>query len=271
MEFLRTLATLIFNIGLRDVLDIACVAACFFLLFALLRASRSVLALRSLVLLMSFSIGTYFLARLIDLSALTLLFSQFWSVIIIIYLIVFQGAFRRAFQEIGQFRLVRALIRPKSAHLRTLARAVMRLSEKQLGALFVLQRRTDVGPTLVSPGVEIDAVLTEELIISIFFSYTPLHDGAVIIENERLARANCTLPISRSANIPKGLGTRHRAAIEITELTDAVAVVVSEETGAVSVVHGGVIDRGLDEDQLLRALEKLMNVRLSNAGEGGNE
>lgn len=271
MDVLRTLNSLYQGFGIRDAIDIALVALAFFLLFALLRASRNTLALHSLMLLLIATVVLYGVARTFDLSAMGLLFSQFWSVIIIIYLIIFQGAFRRAFQEVGQFRLVRALIRPESAYFVSLARAVMSLSERQLGALFIIQRRDDVTPLLVSPGVEIDAAISEELIITLFFSYNPLHDGAVIIDNDRIARASATLPIQRSANVPKGLGTRHRAAIEFTELTDAIAIVVSEETGTVSVVHGGEMDRHLNEDELIKALERLMNVRIHQSKEDDDE
>jgi uncharacterized protein (TIGR00159 family) len=271
MQFLKTFTSLLQNIGIRDVLDIAIVSLAFFLLFTLLRVSRSYLALRSLILLLSTTVAIYVTAQIFEFSGVVLLFGQFWVVIIIIYLLIFQNSFRRAFQELGQIRLVRALIKPESTYFRTLAKAVMRLSEKQLGALFVLPRRTDIFPSLISPGIEIDSVISEDLIVTLFFSYTPLHDGAVIIENDRISHANVTLPISKTTDVPRGLGTRHRAAIEITEISDCITIVVSEETGTVSLVQGGVIERGLDEDGLLKALEKAMNINLKKEKDASTE
>src|SRR5690606_16258038 len=178
-----------------------------------------------------------------------------------IYLIVYQGELRRAVQEVGRIRLVRGLFRQQSTAVSVLSKAVMRLSEKTLGALFVIERRDPIAGHLVSPGVEIDAAMSEELIVTLFFSYNPLHDGAAIISDDRIARAAAVLPLSKTAELPKGLGTRHRAAIEITEVCDAITIVVSEETGTVSLVVGGMMERDLTEEALRRSLEKLLGVR----------
>lgn len=265
MNTFQTIVSLLGNVGILDVVDIALVAAMFFAIFVLLRRSRSDLALRSLIWLLSASFVGFFVALILQLSALTLVLSRFWTVVLVIYLIVHQGELRRAVQEIGRIRLVRGLFRPQSDGVSTLARAVMRLSEKTLGALFVIERRDSVIGHLVSPGVEIDALISEELIVTLFFSYNPLHDGAVLITNDRIARAATVLPLSKTADLPKGLGTRHRAAIEITEVCDAITIVVSEESGTVSLVVGGMMDRDLDEAALRKALERLLGVRSSTA------
>lgn len=268
MNTFQTIISLLGNVGLSDVVDLLLVAAMFFAIFVLLRRSRSDLALRSLILLLSASFVGFFVAVTLQLSATTMVLSRFWTVVLVIYLIVHQGELRRAVQEIGRIRLVRGLFRPQSTAVATLARAVMRLSEKTLGALFVIERRDSVLGHLVSPGVEIDAAISEELIITLFFSYNPLHDGAVLVTNDRIARAATVLPLSKTADLPKGLGTRHRAAIEITEVCDAITIVVSEESGTVSLVVGGMMERGLNEEGLRRSLEKLLGVR--STPEGGH-
>jgi diadenylate cyclase len=260
--YFKTIASLLKNFGPGDFLDIACVTGLFFVLFHLLNNSRSLAALRTLLAILLTSFTIYFLAQVFDMAALALIFSRFWTVALVIYLIAFQADLRRAILEAGRRGgLIRALLGRSGSGVERLARAVARLSEKQLGALLVIERRDEVDPHLIDMGSEIDALISEDLIVTLFFSYNPLHDGAVIISGERIRRAATKLPLTKNADIPKGLGTRHHAGIEITEHCDAVSIIVSEETGVISVVAGGQIERGLDEEGLRHRLEDLLDAR----------
>jgi diadenylate cyclase len=268
-SYLKTIGSLLRNFSLQDLLDVASVAAIFYILFALLNTSRSAAALRALLAILLGSFAIYFAAQMMDLAALALVFSRFWTVAIIIFLIVFQAELRRSIIEVGTKQpLFRILIQQRGESLDAFCRAATALSEKQLGALFVFERTDPVFPFLVSPGEEIDALIGEDLIVTLFFSYNPLHDGAAIINGGRVARAAAKLPITKSADIPKGLGTRHHAGIEITTLCDAISVIVSEETGLVSIVVNGQIERGLDEETLRRRLGELLRARASDADDG---
>jgi uncharacterized protein (TIGR00159 family) len=260
--YLKTIASLLRNFSLVDFFDIACVTAIFFSLFYLLNNARSLSALRGLIAILLSSFGVYFVAQMFDMAALALIFSRFWTVALVIYLIVFQADLRRAIIDAARGGFIRALLgQSGAASVAALSRAAARLSDKQLGALLVIERRDDIEPILIDPGELIDAAINEDLIVTLFFSYNPLHDGAAIISGERIERAAAKLPITKSADIPKGLGTRHHAGIEITEHCDAVSVIVSEETGLISLVVGGQIERGLDEETLRRRLEELLYIR----------
>jgi uncharacterized protein (TIGR00159 family) len=131
------------------------------------------------------------------------------------------------------------------------------MANRRIGALIVIERETGLKDFL-EVGTEIDARVSSDLLTSIFLPYSPIHDGAVVIQQGRLKQAGCFLPLSQNPDISKALGTRHRAAIGLTELVDAVAIVVSEETGRISVVVGGRITRDLDSSSLKRVLKRLL-------------
>jgi uncharacterized protein (TIGR00159 family) len=143
-----------------------------------------------------------------------------------------------------------------------LVKACVNMANKRIGALLVIERETGIKDFL-EVGVEIDAKVASDLITSIFLPYSPIHDGAVVIQQGRLMRAGCFLPLSQNPDISNTFGTRHRAAIGLTELVDAVAIVVSEETGKISVVVGGRITRDLDSTSLTRVLKRLLEPRVS--------
>ncbi len=145
-----------------------------------------------------------------------------------------------------------------------LVKASVSMASKRIGALIVIERETGLKDFL-EVGVDIDAKVSSDLLSSIFLPYSPIHDGAVVLQQGRLKRAGCFLPLSQNPDISKTLGTRHRAAIGLTELVDAVAIVVSEETGKVSVVVGGRITRDLDSTSLKRVLTRLFEPRTGKA------
>jgi diadenylate cyclase len=181
-----------------------------------------------------------------------------WFLLIII---LFQPELRRALASFGQrSRLLRAFARRQQAHvIDELVRTAISLAGKKIGAIIVLERETKLAEYIDS-GVPVDAALSRRLLESIFYPGSPLHDGAVIIQRDRIAAASCFLPLTLSPDVREEFGTRHRAAIGLTEETDAVAIVVSEETGSVSLVRGGMIREDLDATSLRRLLGEQLGV-----------
>jgi diadenylate cyclase len=171
-------------------------------------------------------------------------------------LIIFQPEIRRALAELGK-QPVFAAWEEKRGVVDGLVEAVSFLAEHRVGALIAVER--DIGTrTLLDTGVKLDAALVPELLSSIFFPHTPLHDGGVIIRGNRIVGAGCLFPLTQKTELSRQLGTRHRAAIGLSEETDAVVVVVSEETGTISVSYRGRLSRGLDEERLRRFLSVLL-------------
>jgi len=182
-----------------------------------------------------------------------------WFLLIII---LFQPELRRALASFGlRSRLLRGFARHEEAHMiDEIVRTVGSLAGKKIGAIIVLERETKLSE-YVESGVPIDATLSKRLLVSIFNPGSPLHDGAVIVQRGRVAAASCFLPLSLNPDVSEELGTRHRAAIGLTEETDALVIVVSEETGSASLVSGGVLSEGLDAAALRRLLGKLLAPR----------
>jgi diadenylate cyclase len=143
-----------------------------------------------------------------------------------------------------------------SKFIEEIVKAAVSMANKRIGALIVLERETDLS-TIVEMGTELDAKATKEILTSIFLPYSPIHDGAAIVRNGRIAAAGCFLPLTLSSNLSKELGTRHRAAVGLTEETDAVVVVVSEETGEISTVMHGRIEQNIDATRLRRTISDI--------------
>jgi uncharacterized protein (TIGR00159 family) len=148
---------------------------------------------------------------------------------------------------------------PRNDYLTELTAAVEQLSRQRIGALIVIQRQNDLDH-LLQVGTEIDAKVTAELIASIFFPYSPIHDGAILIQNGKLTRAGCLLPLSQDPTLSRSLGTRHRAALGLSEQSDAVVVVVSEESGYISLAHGGSFTWKMDPREVEEELRKSLTV-----------
>ncbi|MBK5273781.1 MAG: TIGR00159 family protein [Desulfuromonadales bacterium] len=178
----------------------------------------------------------------------------------IILAVIFQSDLRRILLALGKRS---AAISAPSGDLETveeLLKALRDMADKQIGALIVLVRLTPL-EHIIHVGTEIDAKVTSELLNSIFLPYSPIHDGAVIIENGKLTKAGCLLPLSQNPDIAKSFGTRHRAALGLSELSDSYVVVVSEETGKISLVHDAKITYDVEQGELRRVLKKALGVR----------
>ena len=258
-QLLESVLATIGRFNLWDVIDILVVALIVYGLISLFRGTTAVTVLYGIGLLLVAVLAVTSLPRLV---VLNWLLSNSLPVLSLAILILFQPELRRALDRIGRVRGIvnRSITGVKGLGgvkvVDEIARTCRRLSERRQGALFVLERETGL-QEYVETGIEIDAAVSMELLLTVFFPNSPLHDGAVIIRGDRVVAAGCVLPISATV-LDSNLGTRHRAAIAITEETDAVTVVVSEETGIISVANNGRLVRHLDETRLKKALSGLL-------------
>lgn len=245
------------RIGWRDVLDIALVAFIFYRLILLVRGTRAVSVLSGLVLVLC----VYFVSEEVGLYTLNWLLANFLSSIFLVVIILFQQDIRKALADVGAGRLWKRKTMEEES-LNQIIAAMASLAKSHIGALLVIEKNVPLGD-VIERGVTLGAKVSKDLLITIFYPNTPLHDGAVIIRGSRLMAAGCILPLSsgQGRTMIKGsheFGTRHRAALGITEESDAVAVVVSEERGAISVAVNGRLTGRLDEVRLKRVLLKAL-------------
>jgi diadenylate cyclase len=249
----------------RDVLDVLLVAVVIYNLLLLIRGTRAV----QVILGILFLVGAYYLARLGKLLTLQTALEAFLTFLPFAIIVLFQDEIRRALAQFGRRPLwgIGSHQRVESV-FNEVVLAATAMSARRTGALIVLERLEGL-KNFVDNGIRLDAVVSYDLLLNIFNSHTQLHDGAVIVQGDRLAAASCYLPLTRNPELSKEYGTRHRAALGISEETDAVAVVVSEETGRVSVAHQGELLRDLDSNGLRTTLYKLMITDLYPQGGGG--
>lgn len=248
----------------RNVFDVLLVAAVFFLILQLVRGTRAATLLRGIGVVLLF---LWSLSFLLNLQAFSWLLSRTLTALSIALPVIFQEELRRWLDRLGR---VVPLIGQESVPLderdtliQQISDAARYMSRRRHGALIVLERETGL-QEYVESGVRLDSVATSELIQTIFFPNTPLHDGAVIIRGVRIVAAACTLPISTVRHMPdRQMGLRHRASLGISEVSDAVAVIVSEETGRISVVVGGRFIRGIDAERLAMILGEYVRERSS--------
>jgi uncharacterized protein (TIGR00159 family) len=197
-------------------------------------------------------------ADLFNLLTMRLILEKLSGPAVIIIVILFQHDIRRALARVGRGFFRSVSDQQESQMLEEVVRASQGLAQRRVGALIVLERETGLEDQ-IEAGTALDSNVSKELLISLFVPYSPLHDGAVVIQRGRISHAGCILPLTLRDNLPEGVGTRHRAAVGITEETDAVVIVVSEETASISVVIGGDMVRGLDAARLRVVLRDAMS------------
>jgi diadenylate cyclase len=244
------------NFTWLDFLDISLVAFLVYQVVLLMKGTRMVrllTALASLLLLL-------FISRVCGLVMLYKILNNLGGSIILIIVVIYQHEIRRALFAVGKPRHTKWQQDEIPHFIEELTLAADALSKKKIGALIVIEGEMDVDD-FIEVGTEIDAKVTSELITSIFLPYSPIHDGAVIIKRDKLTKAGCFLPLTRNPLISKSLGTRHRAAIGLSERTDSVVIIVSEETGKVSVAADGRLTYDVDHDTLRRTMVKLLESR----------
>lgn len=237
-------------INLADILIVSYV--CYRLLL-LIRGTRAEQLLKGVIVLLGFSA----VSRWMGFSAVNWLINKVWTGIFIALPVVFQPELRRALEQLGRGSFFSSRMTEKmpemESHIEEVVKAVTELSRYRIGALIVWRRETGI-EDFSDIGVDLDAAISSELLINIFTPNTPLHDGAVIINQGRIHRAGAFLPLSDNPNLDKHLGTRHRAAVGISEVSDALVIVVSEETGTVALAREGIILRPLDGQRLRELL-----------------
>ncbi len=224
-----------------DFLDIALMSVVLYRLLLILKGTKAVQMLIGLGILLLASLAS----RYLELYTIDWLVQSFWAQIVIAIIVLFQPEIRRALAHIGEAQFLTFTKAEELKSLEEIVRAAVSLANRKIGALIVLERDTSL-KDFIEVGTPLDARVSRELLASIFHPTSPIHDGAVIIKGNRIAAAGCFLPITLSSELSKALGTRHRAGVGLTEETDAVAIIVSEETGFISMAMDGRLETKLD-------------------------
>jgi diadenylate cyclase len=262
-DLLRNAHFFLQSLSWRDGLDVLVVAFLLYQLLKLIRGTQAVQLLLGLGVI--FAVG--WAAQLLHLRLLEFIFNNGTQAIVIAAIVLFQPELRRALDQVGRLGTVRAVLgRPELAYARTVdevLRAAGSLAERKVGALIVFERETGL-ENLAATGIPVNGDVTGEMLATIFIPGSPLHDGAVIIRESRIIAAGCVLPLADTLPGVGRMGTRHRAALGLTMQSDAVVLIVSEETGLISIAHDGKIYRGLDQAKLHEMLVTLL------AKEGGS-
>ena len=238
---------------LRVLIEIGLLAFIIYYVLRLIRGTRAVHVLVGLIFVWIFSL----LVEYSKLHVFNALLEKFWLTFFVAVVVLFQPEFRRALAQIGQRGWLRVLISEQQSYISEVVKASNTLSQKRVGALIVIEREASL-QRFIESGVTINGEVNSKLLQTIFSPYTPLHDGATILQGDRVAAAACLLPLSERAEVEPELGTRHRAAIGLTEEHDAIVVVISEETGIISVAESGRLVRNLDEETLTTTLRNLL-------------
>lgn len=241
------------NFRLQDAVDIGIVA---FLLYSLIELIRGTRAARMLIGL-GVIVLIYLSSRLFGLYTLDWILANLLSSVLLVIVIIFQHDIRRVLVQVGSRPFFGTDHRLAGQDLEEIIRAVVIMASRRIGGLIVFERETGLNE-FTEGGTSLDAEISKELILSVFVSASPIHDGALIVRKSRITAAACFLPLTTNPNVSKTLGTRHRAAIGITEESDAVVIAVSEEDGGLSLVVDGRITRDLDAGTLRSTLQKLL-------------
>ncbi len=256
-----------FNFELKDFLDILWVALILYYVFRLMRESRSI---NVFVGIMIFILVWFFVSQVLEMRLLGKILDKLVSVGVIAMIVIFQDDIRKFLYDLGAHQQVRSFIRFFSSNrdeeqnkvevrrlIIPIVMACMSMSKNKVGALIVIERHTKL-TDIIGTGEIINADVNQRLIENIFFKNSPLHDGAMVIANRRIKAAGCILPVSHNLDIPKDLGLRHRAALGISQESDALAIIVSEETGGISVAQSGRFQLHLSAENLEGILIKEM-------------
>ncbi len=238
-------------------IDILLIAFVFYQVLLLIKGTHSVQVVMGLAVLMGM---TLVIRHFLKLPAATWLLENFWSGAVVLLAVVFQPELRAALAHLGSRPLGRIIGPTQLSFIDEILGAVEEAMQRQMGLLLVLEQ--DVGlRNYAETGTMVNGEISKELLMAIFHYRSPLHDGAVLIQSDRLVAAGCLLPLSNDPNLAKILGTRHRAAVGLSEFTDAWVIVVSEETGVLSLARGGQLERSLTVDELRRQLIDLYQNR----------
>ena len=259
--FFDSFTEIIKSMGIKDIIDILLLALVLFFIYKIVRDNRAGKLIVGLVTLLFISL----LATVFEMHALNFILKNFTQIGVVVVLILFQPEFRSALEKVGEAPMagIKNIVAETNnlasinADVDAICSAVSDLSRDKTGALIVIERSTKLGD-FINSGVLVDAAISPHMLKNLFFSNAPLHDGAVIIRDRRICAAGCFLPLSTKIDINKDLGTRHRAAIGLTELSDAIVIVVSEETGMISISKEGNLERNFSYSSLKQELNSLL-------------
>jgi diadenylate cyclase len=253
-DVLRTALDTIRDIGPRDVLEIGVLASIIYALLRLVRGTTAMALLRGAAILY---VALWLLVLLLDFAVLRWLLTISLTSLAVAAVIIFQPEIRRALEVVGRANVARLLSRPATeALIDAIAQGCSALASQRHGALIVIERDTGL-EEYIATGKRVDAAVSKEILENIFFRNAPLHDGAIVVRGDRIVAAGCTLPLTE-ASMDGHIGTRHKAGIGITERTDAVSVVVSEETGDISIASNGRLVSKLDDARFRSLLASLL-------------
>ena len=253
------------RLGIMDLLDILIVAVVIYFLLKLTRQTQGSAVLKGVLLVLAVTL----LSNLMGLTALSWIMMSIINNGVLVLIVLFQPELRKALESLGRGRFfghrTQTALAERNRVISELTQCLTSLSRRRVGALIVVERKTGV-EDIVETGTAIDARISAPLLENIFEPNTPLHDGAVIIRDMRVVAGACILPLTGSRSVSRELGTRHRAALGISETTDAVALIVSEETGTISIARNGRLTRHLTDETLRDALEELFARPLTTTG-----
>ena len=248
---------LLSTVGFRDVVDILLVAVILYKSYEMLKDTRAITLAKGLFVMMGVALGAYIL----ELHAIYWLLSKSIYLLFMALPIVFQPELRRALERIGQGKFLGSAVYLNAEEADTLVneidKVVFNMSAKKIGALIVLEREIGINE-IIDTGIRVDGLVTAPFMMNVFIPNTPLHDGAAVIRGNRMIAAGCLLPLTENRSLSTELGPRHRAALGLSEQCDAVVVIVSEETGIVSIAENGHITRRLNSEQLKNRLRPLL-------------
>ena len=262
-QLFQNLQSTRFSIGVTDVIEMLIIAYLIYRLLVWVKNTRTWFLIKGLVALGAF----YLVARLLGFNTILYIVNRALDILLIALIVVFQPELRKALEQLGHgsfFNVFRNSVFSDnygfdSQTVKELVDATYDLAGDRTGALIVVEKNVPL-EDYINTGIKVDAILTSQLLINIFEHNTPLHDGAVIVRGNRVAAATCYLPLSANPNISKAYGTRHRAAVGISEATDSLTIVVSEETGRVSLAEGGELKENIGREELFEVLSSLYTV-----------
>lgn len=245
---------------ISDFIDILIVSVILYYMINLIRETRAMQLVKGIILLFL----AFFISQWLKLNALNYILGGAMQIGAFAIVVIFQPELRNLLERMGRFKLGSIIDiagtttdEEESRVIEAVALAASNLAQSRTGALIVMERRTRLGE-FISTGTMLDATVSSGLLENIFVPNTPLHDGAVVIRNNKIVTAGCILPLTANNNLSRDLGTRHRAAIGLSEVTDAVIIVVSEETGKISIALNGSLTRNLSKESLVKALTKVI-------------
>ena len=259
--FLEYLVKYVQLLRISDLIDILIVSVIVYYLINLIRETRAMQLVKGIIFLFI----AFFLSQWLKLNALNYILGGAMQIGAFAVIVIFQPELRNLLERMGRFKVGRIIdfasdTTEDDLHrvIDSIAQAAANMSATKTGALIVMERATRLGE-YISTGTMLDANVSSGLLENIFVPNTPLHDGAVIIRNNKIVTSGCLLPLTANNNLSRDLGTRHRAAIGLSEVTDAVIIVVSEETGKISIALNGSLTRNLSRESLAKALKKIMS------------